>query len=89
MRRNISALVRCKDPRNLHVARYLRDADVILHAGDVCTADVLDELSGYALVQVLLACATDRPPPPAARHDRPPARREPAASRGAHHPPDG
>lgn len=27
------------------VAERLRAADVILHAGDVCTADVLDELS--------------------------------------------
>jgi putative phosphoesterase len=30
------------------VAEHLRDADLILHAGDVCTADVLDELAGYA-----------------------------------------
>jgi len=29
---------------------YLRAADVILHAGDVCTVDVLDELSTYAPV---------------------------------------
>jgi uncharacterized protein len=35
------------------VARYLRGADLILHAGDVCTADVLDELSGYAPVRVV------------------------------------
>ena len=28
------------------VAEHLRDADVILHAGDVCTASVLDELAG-------------------------------------------
>ena len=35
------------------VARHLRGADLILHAGDVCTADVLDELSGYAPVRVV------------------------------------
>jgi uncharacterized protein len=32
------------------VAEQLRRADVILHAGDVCTAAVLDELSEYAPV---------------------------------------
>lgn len=32
------------------VAEQLRGADVILHAGDVCTAAVLDELSAYAPV---------------------------------------
>ena len=32
------------------VAEQLRRADVILHAGDVCTAAVLDELSQYAPV---------------------------------------
>ena len=32
------------------VAAQLRLADVILHAGDVCTATVLDELTGYAPV---------------------------------------
>jgi uncharacterized protein len=32
------------------VAEQLRQADVILHAGDVCTAAVLDELSEYAPV---------------------------------------
>ncbi|MBV9384430.1 MAG: metallophosphoesterase family protein [Streptosporangiaceae bacterium] len=32
------------------VARYLRGADLILHAGDVCTAAALDEISGYAPV---------------------------------------
>jgi uncharacterized protein len=32
------------------VAEQLRPADVILHAGDVCTAAVLDELSQYAPV---------------------------------------
>jgi uncharacterized protein len=32
------------------VAEQLRQADLILHAGDVCTAAVLDELSQYAPV---------------------------------------
>jgi putative phosphoesterase len=32
------------------VARHLRGADLILHAGDVCTASVLTELAGYAPV---------------------------------------
>lgn len=36
------------------VADRLRGADVILHAGDVCTAAVLDELSGFAPVHVVL-----------------------------------
>ena len=36
------------------VAEHLRDADLILHAGDVCTADVLDELATYAPVHVVL-----------------------------------
>jgi len=36
------------------VARHLRDADLILHAGDVCTAAVLDELSEYAPVRAVL-----------------------------------
>jgi uncharacterized protein len=36
------------------VAAWLRGADVILHAGDVCTANVLDELAGYAPVHVVL-----------------------------------
>ena len=35
------------------VAQYLRAADLILHAGDVCTATVLDELSGYAPVRAV------------------------------------
>ncbi len=35
------------------VARHLRGADLILHAGDVCTADVLDELSAYAPVRAV------------------------------------
>ena len=36
------------------VAAQLREADLILHAGDVCTAAVLDELSGYAPVRAVL-----------------------------------
>ena len=32
------------------VAACLREAGLILHAGDVCTARVLDELAGYAPV---------------------------------------
>ncbi|GGS47091.1 metallophosphoesterase family protein [Actinokineospora fastidiosa] len=36
------------------VAAHLRDTDLILHAGDVCTADVLDELSAYAPVHAVL-----------------------------------
>jgi putative phosphoesterase len=36
------------------VAAQLRGADLILHAGDVCTADVLDELAAYAPVRVVL-----------------------------------
>jgi putative phosphoesterase len=36
------------------VAAQLRRADVILHAGDVCTAAVLDELSQYAPVLAVL-----------------------------------
>jgi uncharacterized protein len=35
------------------VAAQLRGADLILHAGDVCTAAVLDELAGYAPVRVV------------------------------------
>jgi uncharacterized protein len=35
------------------VAQYLRRADLILHAGDVCTSSVLDELSDYAPVRVV------------------------------------
>ncbi|HZU58593.1 MAG TPA: metallophosphoesterase family protein [Actinocrinis sp.] len=46
-------------PRRWHgcppkVAEYLRDADLILHAGDVCTADVLAELAAYAPVRAVL-----------------------------------
>ncbi|HEY2278637.1 MAG TPA: metallophosphoesterase family protein [Streptosporangiaceae bacterium] len=36
------------------VAEYLRQADIILHAGDVCTASVLDELAQYAPVHAVL-----------------------------------
>jgi len=36
------------------VAGWLRQADTILHAGDVCTADVLRELSDYAPAHAVL-----------------------------------
>jgi uncharacterized protein len=36
------------------VASRLREADLILHAGDVCTASVLDELSQYAPVTAVV-----------------------------------
>ncbi len=36
------------------VARWLAGTDLILHAGDVCTASVLDELASYAPVQAVL-----------------------------------
>ena len=36
------------------VAGYLRQADVILHAGDVCTASVLTELAEYAPVTAVV-----------------------------------
>ncbi len=36
------------------MAGHLRAADLILHAGDVCTAPVLDELAGYAPVHAVL-----------------------------------
>jgi putative phosphoesterase len=42
------------------VADHLRGADLILHAGDVCTVDVLDELAGYAPVHAVLG-NNDRP----------------------------
>ncbi len=35
------------------VRPYLERADLVLHAGDVCTAAVLDELAGYAPVRVV------------------------------------
>lgn len=36
------------------VADTVRGVDVILHAGDVCTSDVLDELSMWAPVLAVL-----------------------------------
>jgi uncharacterized protein len=36
------------------VAACLRQCDLILHAGDVCTASVLDELAGYAPVRCVI-----------------------------------
>jgi putative phosphoesterase len=36
------------------VAEHLRGADLILHAGDVCTASVLTELAQYAPVVAVL-----------------------------------
>ena len=36
------------------VAAHLATADVILHAGDVCTPDVLDLLAGFAPLHVVL-----------------------------------
>ncbi|WP_231930370.1 metallophosphoesterase family protein [Friedmanniella luteola] len=36
------------------VAAHLATADVVLHAGDVCTPDVLDLLAGYAPVHVVM-----------------------------------
>ena len=36
------------------VARHLAGADLILHTGDVCTAEVLDELATYAPVGAVL-----------------------------------
>jgi putative phosphoesterase len=36
------------------VASQLRGADLILHAGDVCTAPVLDELAQYAPVTAVI-----------------------------------
>ncbi|WP_405142100.1 metallophosphatase family protein [Sphaerisporangium sp. NBC_01403] len=35
------------------VAEHLREADAILHAGDICTAGVLDELAAYAPVHAV------------------------------------
>jgi uncharacterized protein len=40
----------CPEP----VAGHLRGADLILHAGDVCAAGVLDELAAYAPVRAVL-----------------------------------
>lgn len=36
------------------VAAHLDGVDLILHTGDVCTADVLDELSAFAPVRAVL-----------------------------------
>ena len=36
------------------VADHLRGADLVLHAGDVCTAAVLDELSEYGPVRAVV-----------------------------------
>ncbi len=36
------------------VAEHLRGAELILHAGDVCVAGVLDELAAYAPVRAVL-----------------------------------
>jgi putative phosphoesterase len=36
------------------VAEHLEHVDVILHAGDVCTAEVLDELARFAPVHAVL-----------------------------------
>jgi putative phosphoesterase len=36
------------------VAEHLRGADLVLHAGDVCVAAVLDELAEYAPVHAVL-----------------------------------
>jgi putative phosphoesterase len=36
------------------VAAFLRGADLILHAGDVCTADVLRELAAFAPVRAVM-----------------------------------
>jgi putative phosphoesterase len=41
---------RCPEP----VAAALDGVDAILHAGDVCRAETLDELSGYAPVHAVL-----------------------------------
>jgi putative phosphoesterase len=51
------------------VAAHLRRADLILHAGDVCTAAVLDELSQYARV---LAVAGNNDGPDVAAWGAPP-----------------
>ena len=42
------------------VARHLASAELILHAGDVCTAAVLDELEQFAPVHVVMG-NNDRP----------------------------
>lgn len=40
----------CPEP----VARRLRGVDLILHAGDVCVPEVLEELAAFALVRAVL-----------------------------------
>lgn len=55
---NVVALADTHAPRRWRgvpprAAEYLDAADLILHAGDVCTADVLEELSGYAPVHAV------------------------------------
>nr|QEO73962.1 hypothetical protein [uncultured bacterium] len=42
------------------VAKHLRQADVILHGGDVCVAQVLDELATYA--PVIAVCGNNDGP---------------------------
>jgi putative phosphoesterase len=42
------------------VAEHLDGVDLILHAGDVCTVEVLEELAGYAPVRAVLG-NNDRP----------------------------
>jgi putative phosphoesterase len=42
------------------VARHLAGVDLILHAGDVCTAEVLQELAAFAPVRAVLG-NNDRP----------------------------
>ncbi|XVQ08060.1 metallophosphoesterase family protein [Spirillospora sp. CA-255316] len=56
---NVVALADTHAPRRWRscppaVAAHLRHADLILHAGDVCTAAVLDELAQYAPVKAVL-----------------------------------
>jgi uncharacterized protein len=56
------------------VAEQLRGADLILHAGDLCTAAVIDELSQYAPVLAVLGNndgpdVADRGTPPTLRAD--------------------
>ncbi len=42
------------------VASHLGSADLVLHAGDVCTADVLDDLAAFAPLHVVMG-NNDRP----------------------------
>src|SRR5829696_1433624 len=53
------------------VAEHLRDAQVILHAGDVCVPSVLDELSAFAAVY---AVAGNNDGPDVAAWPAPPTR---------------